>query len=71
MEAKGVETAVHYPSPPHLSPAYASLGWRRGDFPVAERLANTVLSLPMGPHLDADSIQQVVDAVVASEKKGD
>jgi dTDP-4-amino-4,6-dideoxygalactose transaminase len=71
MEAKGVETAVHYPTPPHLSPAYASLGWRRGDFSVSERLANTVLSLPMGPHLDADSAQQVIDAVVASEKNGD
>ena len=68
MEAKGVETAIHYPSPPHLSPAYASLGWRRGDFPVTERLADTVLSLPMGPHLDAESTQWVIDAVVSSEQ---
>ena len=68
MEAKGVETAIHYPSPPHLSPAYASLGWRRGDFPVTERLADTVLSLPMGPHLDAESTQGVIDVVVSSEQ---
>jgi dTDP-4-amino-4,6-dideoxygalactose transaminase len=68
IEAKGVGTAIHYPSPPHLSPAYAGLGWHRGDFPVSERLADTVLSLPMGPHLDAEGTRRVVDAVVSAEE---
>jgi len=70
LEAKGVATAIHYPTPPHLSPAYASLGCRRGDFPITERLADTVLSLPIGPHLDAESTRQVVDAILTSEEAG-
>ena len=71
LAAKGVETAIHYPSPPHLTPAYAGLGWRRGDLPIAERLADTVLSLPMGPHLDANSVKQVIDAIAVAEKNID
>ena len=71
LAAKGVETAIHYPSPPHLTPAYAGLGWRRGDLPIAERLADTVLSLPMGPHLDANGVKQVIDAIAVAEKNID
>lgn len=52
LTAAGVGTLIHYPIPPHLSGAYADAGLRRGDFPIAEVLADTVLSLPMGPHLD-------------------
>ncbi|MBI5210957.1 MAG: DegT/DnrJ/EryC1/StrS family aminotransferase [Elusimicrobia bacterium] len=51
----GVGTLIHYPIPPHLSGAYAGSGWKREDFPVAAQLAETVLSLPFGPHLDAAS----------------
>jgi dTDP-4-amino-4,6-dideoxygalactose transaminase len=47
----GIGTLIHYPVPPHLSGAYADAGWKRGAFPIAEELADTVLSLPMGPHL--------------------
>jgi dTDP-3-amino-3,4,6-trideoxy-alpha-D-glucose transaminase len=71
MEAHGVETSIHYPVPPHLSPAYASLGLKRGSFPVTELLADTIFSLPMGPHLDADDIRQVINAVVAAENNCD
>ena len=49
---RGIETAIHYPVPPHLQQAYAHLEWRKGDFPVAERIHREVLSLPIGPHLD-------------------
>src|SRR5205823_13723593 len=45
LEARGIETSIHYPVPPHLAGAYEGLGYRRGDFPVAEQLAATVLSL--------------------------
>ena len=51
--------------------AYAGLGWRRGDLPIAERLADTVLSLPMGPHLNANGVRPVIDAIAAAEKSID
>jgi dTDP-4-amino-4,6-dideoxygalactose transaminase len=47
----GIGTLIHYPVPPHLSGAYAGLGFAKGSFPVAEEIASTALSLPMGPHL--------------------
>lgn len=56
----GIGTLIHYPVPPHLSGAYADRKWAPGAFPVAEALANTVLSLPMGPHLPEDQSDQVV-----------
>lgn len=59
----GVGTIIHYPIAPHLSGAYAGGGWRAGAFPVAERLAREVLSLPMGPHLGTEDLHRVIDAV--------
>ena len=63
----GIPTAVHYPTPLHLQPVYAELswemGWERGSFPVAERAAERVLSLPMHPYLTAEQIDKVSDAV--------
>src|SRR5215212_3944830 len=47
LSAAGVQTGIHYPVPVHLQPAYASLGHKEGDFPVAERQAQRLLSLPM------------------------
>ena len=61
----GVDTLIHYPVPPHRSGAYAGQGFAAGDFPVAERIAATVLSLPMGPHLSSEMQRQVVKAVTA------
>lgn len=58
-----IGTLIHYPVPPHLSEAYAELGGAAGDFPLTEQMANTVLSLPMGPHLDLPAIDQVVAAI--------
>lgn len=58
----GIETLVHYPVPPNLQPAYAELGGSKS-FPIAERLAETALSLPMGPHLSREATQRVVNAV--------
>jgi dTDP-4-amino-4,6-dideoxygalactose transaminase len=63
LESRGIETAIHYPVPPHLSPAYANLGFKRGDFPITERLADTVLSLPIGPHLNEAQVEHVIQAV--------
>lgn len=47
LENKGIHTLIHYPIPPHLSQAYESLGYTIGDFPVTERIAQSVLSLPL------------------------
>lgn len=53
----GMQTIVHYPVPPHLQQAYANLGHARGRFPIAERLADQVLSLPMSPHVDLEHLR--------------
>ena len=55
----GVHTMIHYPIPPQLQQAYAELGYREGDFPVAEAIHCDVLSLPIGPQLSAESVVQV------------
>lgn len=60
LQEAGVGTLVHYPVPPHLSGAYADSGWKRGDFPITEELADTVLSIPMGPHLGDEEIAFVI-----------
>ena len=57
----GVETGIHYPLPIHLQPAYAHRGNVRGDFPVAERLAEHMLSLPMFPEITPAQIEYVVE----------
>ncbi len=62
LTAAGVETMIHYPVAVHRSAAYAHLGWQQGAFPVAERLAAEVLSLPIGPHLTAAQAAAVVAA---------
>jgi dTDP-4-amino-4,6-dideoxygalactose transaminase len=50
LTANGAGTIIHYPLPPHLQKAYAELGYSRGAFPIAEKLADEVLSLPMSAH---------------------
>lgn len=51
LQKSGIGTLIHYPVPPHLQPAYSSLGYSKGDFPIAEELAETCLSLPLWPGL--------------------
>ena len=60
LAAAGIESGIHYPVPLHLQPAYAHLGYRVGDFPVAERLAAQILSLPMFPEITAEQQDHVV-----------
>lgn len=59
----GVPTAVHYPIPLSLQPAFADLGHAPGDFPVAEAKAARVMSLPMHPYLDAGTQDEIIAAV--------
>lgn len=63
LTAAGVQTMVHYPVPPHLQPAYAGLGYRAGQFPVAEAIARTTLSLPIWPGLADAQIEHVCDVI--------
>jgi dTDP-4-amino-4,6-dideoxygalactose transaminase len=59
----GVETGIHYPVPMHLTPAYRSLGYAVGDFPVAEAAAPRLLSLPMFPEITAAQQEHVVECL--------
>ena len=61
--AEQIQCGIHYPVPVHLQPAARDLGYRPGDFPVAENVADTVLSLPMHPHLRAEEVRQVAAVV--------
>ncbi|MEW5803137.1 MAG: DegT/DnrJ/EryC1/StrS family aminotransferase [bacterium] len=63
LEDQGINTGLHYPVPLHLQKAYASLGYQRGDFPAAERMAGEILSLPMYPELTEEQIRFVVDQI--------
>ena len=59
----GIQTGIHYPIPVHLQPAYASLGYKAGDFPEAERQAQCVLSLPIFPELTEQQIKRVAEGI--------
>ena len=66
LGAQGVESGIHYPLPLHLQPAYRSLGYGPGDFPVAEALAPRILSLPMFPGLSRQQIDFVIERLAAA-----
>ena len=63
LDENKIGNAVHYPMPLHLQKVYANLGYRPGDFPVAEKASREVLSLPMFPELTDAQIQRVADVV--------
>ncbi|WP_018150572.1 DegT/DnrJ/EryC1/StrS family aminotransferase [Leeia oryzae] len=66
LKAAGVPTAVHYPIPLHLQPAFASLGQGVGSFPIAEAAGQRVMSLPMHPFLDNATQDKVISALTAA-----
>ncbi len=63
LKNKGVDTLIHYPVPPHLSGAYADLNMPKGTFPIAEKIASSELSLPIGPHLTLDDAEYVTTTI--------
>ncbi|MBK8504896.1 MAG: DegT/DnrJ/EryC1/StrS family aminotransferase [Saprospiraceae bacterium] len=62
MEAKGIDTALHYPISCHLQKAYQNLGHQRGDFPHSEFLAEHCVSLPMFPELTDQEVNRIIDS---------
>lgn len=60
---KGVQTLIHYPTPPHLQKAYQVLGYSIGDLPITEKIHQQVLSLPMGPTMTQNEVNKVIEAV--------
>ena len=63
LKSAGIATAIHYPIPVHLHEVFRDLGYREGDFPVAESNAKSILSLPMHPNLDDDQIEHVANGI--------
>ncbi len=63
LAGQNIQTAIHYPTPVHLQPAYRHLGYKPGSFPVSERLGRTEITLPMFPELTGAEVETVIDAV--------
>lgn len=63
LKEKGIGTLIHYPIPMHLQPAYRDLGLKKGDFPIAEKISNEVLSLPMWYGMNDKEIEYVIDTI--------
>jgi dTDP-4-amino-4,6-dideoxygalactose transaminase len=63
LKQQGIECGIHYPLPLHLQPAYASFGFRKGQYPVTERLAQEILSIPLYPELTKEQQQYIIDHI--------
>lgn len=70
LQTQGIETMIHYPVPPHLQRAYADLGYKKGDYPIAEKIADECLSLPCYPGLPLESQEYVVEKTREFFEKG-
>lgn len=69
LKDRGVNTAFHYPVPLHLQSCYKNLGFKKGDFPIAEKLCSELISLPMFPELTEQQIQYTVESLQAFFKE--
>lgn len=63
LKEKGIDTLIHYPVPIHLQKAYKELGYRRGDFPITEKYAQEIISLPFYPELTSEEMIEVQEQV--------
>lgn len=64
LAKKGIDTIIHYPIPPYLQKAYMMLNFKKGDFPISEKLANQSLSLPIYPGLNDRQIEYICDSII-------
>ena len=69
LKEHGISCGVHYPIPLHLQPAYKKLGLKKGSFPVSEKLAGEILSIPIYPELTDEHLSYIVDNVKGFFKK--
>jgi dTDP-4-amino-4,6-dideoxygalactose transaminase len=67
LKEAGIETLIHYPIPPHLQQAYRFLGFEKGAFPIAEAMAETEISLPIGPHMTLEQAAYVCEIIADFE----
>lgn len=67
LQACGVQTQIHYPIPPHLSPCYEEFGYKRGDFPITEKYADEEISLPIFAGMTNEEVAVVIKAVNSFE----
>lgn len=65
LNENGIGTLIHYPIPPHLQECYQNLGYKRGDFPIAEEIADTALSLPVWPGMPDADVLSVASSIKA------
>jgi len=63
LTSKGIETAIHYPIPIHLQEAYEDFGYRKGDFPITEKIANEILSLPLWVGLEKEIMGKIIKSI--------
>jgi len=63
LRQRGIESKINYPWPVHLMRGYAFLGWREGSLPVTERLAKTIVSLPLYPEMPLADAERVIAAI--------
>ena len=63
LDRHGVETKIHYPIPIHLQRPCRKLGYKKGDFPVCEKQAETIITLPIHQHLSEEQIYYVIDSI--------
>jgi dTDP-4-amino-4,6-dideoxygalactose transaminase len=68
LQEAGIGTLIHYPMPPHLQQAYRDLGYAAGRFPIAENMADRVLSLPMGPQLQSKDVEVVISNLLKGKQ---
>ena len=69
LSEEGVETLIHYPIPPHLQKAYAELGYKRSALPIAEMMAETLVSIPIGPALSEEQVDYVISTIVRTSNE--
>ncbi len=63
LEHEGIQAGIHYPLPPHEQRCYANLGFKKGDFPYAEKICSEAISLPIGPTMSDDQVDQVSNTI--------
>ena len=60
----GIGTLIHYPIPPHLQLAFKNMGFYKNQFPIAEKIANEIISLPIGPHINSFQVEAIMKKII-------